>query len=168
MEGFPLQVLVLTLPHLHPVLTNNNPVIAVNKKEPRVILCNSLISEFSKINKLRFTRVIIENHHQMSFSSIPSFRSGTASPSKTVVQSQLQNVLSPSSLSNRSSSPAPSTANANLTPSSNPATFIPWSTSQGKLYKSIGEEAWKKCEKTVATKNSEKSFYKYIRLFLEC
>ena len=86
----------------------------------------------------------------MSFSSIPSFRSGTASPSKTIGQSQLQNVLSPSSLSNRSSSPSPPfTANNNLTPSSNPATFIPWTTSQGKLYKSIGEEAWKKCEKTV-------------------
>lgn len=86
----------------------------------------------------------------MSFSSIPSFRSGTASPSKTpataAVQSQLQNVLSPSSLSNRSSSPAPSRGDNQNT---NMVSFIPWTTSQGKLYKSIGEEAWKKCEKTV-------------------
>ena len=81
----------------------------------------------------------------MSFSSIPSFRSGTASPSKVTAQSQLQNVLSPSSLSNRSASPAPSTATA-----TNPASLISWTTSQGKLYKSIGEEAWKRCEKTVS------------------
>lgn len=93
----------------------------------------------------------------MSFSSIPSFRSGTASPSKTpaaAFQSQLQNVLSPSSLSNRSSSPAPSRSDNQNT---NMNSFIPWTTSQGKLYKSIGEEAWKKCEKTVISKNKKRN-----------
>jgi hypothetical protein len=98
----------------------------------------------------------------MSFSSIPSFRSGTASPSKIPApQSQLQNVLSPSSLSNRSSSPAPA-YNNNFQSSS---TFIPWTTSQGKLYKSIGEEAWKKCEKIVNKKKQERELY-FILFYL--
>ena len=79
----------------------------------------------------------------MSFSSIPSFKSGTASPSKLSVPITVQSALSPSSLSNRSASPSPQ-----LQSSGN---FIPWTSNQGKLYRSIGEEAWKKCEKTVRT-----------------
>ena len=84
----------------------------------------------------------------MSFSSIPSFRSGTASPTKatTTTQTQLQlqatSTLSPSLLSN-------SNRSASLSPSSGNSNFIPWTTNQGKLYKSIGDEAWKKCEKIV-------------------
>jgi hypothetical protein len=101
----------------------------------------------------------------MSFSSIPSFRSGTASPSKIPApQSQLQNVLSPSSLSNRSSSPAPAPAYNNNFQSS--STFIPWTTSQGKLYKSIGEEAWKKCEKIVNKKNKRENFIFILFYFI--
>ena len=78
----------------------------------------------------------------MSFSSVPSFRSGAASPSKLGIPtpSQLQNVMSPSSLSNRSESPMTITT----------TNYIPWNTSQGKLYKSIGEESWKRCERIVS------------------
>lgn len=84
---------------------------------------------------------------KMSFSSIPSFRSGTASPAKVP---PTQSSLSPSSL--RSESPAQQqliAAVAVIDNNSAGSTVIPWTTSQGKLYKSVGEEAWKKCEKIV-------------------
>ena len=91
----------------------------------------------------------------MSFSSIPSFRSGTASPAKGAAQQNQTSTLSPSSLSNRSPSPV-TLVTSSSSPVPVPAAaisgttnFIPWTTSQGKLYKSVGDEAWKKCEKIV-------------------
>lgn len=97
----------------------------------------------------------------MSFSSIPSFRSGTASPAKGAAQQNQNSTLSPSSLSNRSPSPVTLITSSSPVPAtaiSGATNFIPWTTSQGKLYKSVGDEAWKKCEKIVKIYQDQQSF----------
>lgn len=91
----------------------------------------------------------------MSFSSIPSFRSGTASPAKgtaSIQSSALNAAISPSSLASQGSPIAlhsPSAIPQTQTPINTPGHFIPWTTNQGKLYKNVGDEAWKRAEKIV-------------------
>lgn len=83
----------------------------------------------------------------MSFSSVPSIKSGTSSPAKTITPSS----LSPRSPTTLSSFPLTSDNLSSISSAPVPgaSTLIPLNATQSKTYKLIGDEAWKKCEKVV-------------------
>lgn len=110
----------------------------------------------------------------MSFSSISSFRSGSASPSKTPIPFNNNNN------SNNANANTNTVNNASLSPlnqqqsssvlNQHQSNYIPWTTNQGKLYKSVGEEAWKKSEKVVIRRRIVNPVFiqNFILFYLEC